>query len=64
MALFLGGMHPAASVDSSFIIGGSNWESGRGWQSAAEAKAWSEAGFLAVSLPARCERAVFAPPFS
>lgn len=47
-----GGMHPAAGTDSSFIIGGSNWESGAGWQTAAEAKAWSEGGFLAVSLPA------------
>ena len=45
-------MHPVAGTDSSFIIGGSNWESGTGWQTAAEAKAWSEAGFLAVSLPA------------
>ena len=49
-----GGMHPAAGIDSNFIIGGSNWESGAGWQTAAEAKAWSEAGFLAVSLPAVC----------
>lgn len=43
-----------AGADSSFIIGGSQWESSSAavWSSDAEAKAWADAAFLMVSFPA------------
>jgi hypothetical protein len=48
-----------AGADSSFIIGGSQWEGGSAavWRSDAEAKAWADAAFLMVSFPAEASAA-------
>ena len=46
--------HPGGLVqagDNDFLIGGSLWEQAHGWQTEAEAVAWSQAGFNAASLP-------------
>jgi hypothetical protein len=48
----IGGLHPAAGVDSNFIIGGSNWESGAGCESRPDLPRhnYSEAHTLVVYL--------------
>lgn len=40
-----------AGYASDFLLGGSYWESAKGWESGAEARAWAEAGLNAASLP-------------
>ena len=41
---------PSAGGQSNYIIGGSYYESGRGFASAAAVQAWADAGFLVASL--------------